>query len=183
MSACAAAHGARPSPYVRRVLELRRVGEDDWPAWRGVRQRALAEAPAAFGSTLAEWQGAGDTEARWRERLRAVPFNVIAEVAGTGVGQVSGTAPDADGIVDLISLWVAPDARGLGAGDALVDAVVTWSRDHGPSVRLWVKHANAPAIRLYERHGFVPTGHTEDDEVEMQRAVHAAGARRHPSRT
>ena len=165
------------------MLELRRVGEDDWPAWRAIRQRALAEAPAAFGSTLAEWQGAGDTEARWRDRLRAVPFNVLAEIDEAGVGQVSGTAPDGDGVIDLISLWVAPEIRGAGAGDALVDSVVTWSRDQErPSVRLWVKRENARAVRLYERHGFVPTGQTTRDEVEMQRTLHAATASRHPSR-
>lgn len=165
------------------MFELRRVGEDDWQEWRAVRHRALAEAPAAFGSTLAEWQGAGDREHRWRKRLRDVPFNVVGSIDGAPVGQVSGTASDDTGVHDLISLWVAPEARGAGVGDALVAAVVAWARDgDAGGVRLWVKEANGAAIRLYERHGFVLTGTSEHDEVEMHRAVHSAAARRHPSR-
>lgn len=42
---------------------------DDWPIWRELRLAALAEAPQAFGSRLADWQGEGDREERWRDRL------------------------------------------------------------------------------------------------------------------
>lgn len=166
------------------MVELRRVGEEDWPSWRLVRHRALTESPEAFGSTLASWQGSGDTEQRWRDRLSSVPFNVVADHDGSSVGQVSATAPDDGGIIELISLWVAPEGRGRGIGDSLVAAVLDWARDHErPSVRLWVKAANAAAQRLYERHGFVPTGIVADDEVEMLRSVGAPAVGRHPSRT
>ena len=49
---------------------------DDWQLWRELRLAALAEAPDAFGSTLAEWSGAGDTEQRWRTRLHGVALNL-----------------------------------------------------------------------------------------------------------
>ena len=51
------------------MLELRTLTADDWPLWRELRLAALAEAPDAFGSALADWQGPGDTEDRWRGRL------------------------------------------------------------------------------------------------------------------
>jgi hypothetical protein len=51
------------------MLELRTLESDDWRLWRELRLGALAEAPHAFGSTLAEWQGPGDREERWRSRL------------------------------------------------------------------------------------------------------------------
>lgn len=119
-----------------------------------MRLRALSEAPHAFSSSLASWQGAGDSEERWRCRLRNVPFNVIAEVDGRLVGQASGTVLDDDDSVELISMWVAPAARGTGVGDALVNEIARWAEEQGArTVRLAVRTDNAFAIRLYE-----PTG-------------------------
>lgn len=96
------------------MTSLRVIRADDWRAWRELRLEALREAPSAFGSTLAQWQGDGDTEARWRARLSDVPFNAIAEFDGTAAGIASGTALSVDGTVELISMWVA----GLRAGAA-----------------------------------------------------------------
>lgn len=140
------------------MISLRTVTADDWRAWRNVRLQALRDAPYAFGSTLAQWQGEGDTESRWRDRLRTVPFNVMASVEGTACGMVSATAPDADGAVELISMWVAPPVRGRGVGDALVQAVMSWAAgQRARRVVLDVVAGNEQAIALYERHGFVFT--------------------------
>jgi GNAT superfamily N-acetyltransferase len=120
---------------------------------------ALREAPYAFGSTLAEWQGDGDTEERWRARLCSVPRNFVAYLDGAPAGIASGTALDEDGTVELISMWVAPFSRGQGVGDALVDAVVDWARDRGADrVALAVVETNAQASRLYARRGFEDIG-------------------------
>ena len=142
----------------RGSVGLHRLGEDDWEALRTLRRRALGDAPDAFSSTLADWSGAGDTEARWRGRLAAVPFNLEARLDGAPAGMVGATYP-ADGEVDLLSMWVAPEARGRGVGDALVDAVIGWARsERADRVGLDVREGNAPAARLYERHGFVDAG-------------------------
>jgi ribosomal protein S18 acetylase RimI-like enzyme len=153
-------------------VDLRRLTADDWAVWRDVRLRALAEAPHAFGSTLAAWSGHGDTEARWRARLDGVPFNVVAvSDNGGGIGQAGGTALDHDRAVELISMWVAPEARGQGVGEALIEAVVRWAIDEGAThVTLSVKADNAAAIRLYERAGFTMTGPGDDaSELGMSR--------------
>ncbi len=56
-------------------------------------------------------------------------------------------------------MFVRPTARGLGVGEALIDAVLGWARAHdAASVDLWVTEANKSARRLYERCGFTPTG-------------------------
>jgi ribosomal protein S18 acetylase RimI-like enzyme len=142
----------------RGAVGLRRLDEADWETFRALRRRALGDAPGAFSSTLADWSGAGDTEARWPSRLAAVPLNLAAELDGAPAGMVGATHPTA-GEVDLISMWVAPEARGRGVGDALIDAVVAWARSQGADrVGLDVRDGNAPAIRLYERHGFADTG-------------------------
>ncbi len=135
------------------MIHLQILAPNDWQLWRKLRVAALTESPAAFGSVLADWQGAGDREQRWRERLTGVALNVIAYVDGKPAGMVSGdwNAPD----VELISLWVAPFARGRGVGERLVEMVVEWARDQqAPRVVLSVRDHNAPAIRLYCRQGF-----------------------------
>lgn len=137
------------------MIHLQRIIPDDWQAFRALRQEALREAPHAFGSTLAEWQGAGDTEERWRARLTSVPHNVVAHLDGEPAGIVGGTAPDANGTVELISMWVAPFARGRGVGDALVQSVIAWARtQRANAVLLAVKPGNEHALSLYRRHGF-----------------------------
>ena len=136
------------------------IGGDDWWRWRPLRQAALADSPAAFRSTLAEWSGAGDTERRWRDRLSSVALNLVLAWGGEPAGMVSATAPDEDGTVLVMSMWVAPRARGRGVGDAALERVGTWARRQPGFTRLMltVEVDNQAAMRLYRRHGFVDAG-------------------------
>ena len=137
-----------------------RVGPDDWVVWRDIRLKALQDARTAFGSTY-ESQ-VGRTEQQWRDRLHpANGLTCLAMLHGRIVGMAAGH-PEGDGVVELISMWVSPDARRRGVGDALVDEVVHWAREqHADAVELWVTRGNDPAERLYARHGFVSTGVTK----------------------
>lgn len=126
---------------------------------------------------MADWSGPHDTEERWRERLCGVPYNVLAMREDEAVGMASGTEPLGD-VVELISMWVAPDARGHGVGNALIDAVVAWARAQGvTSVALDVRQSNDRAIALYARHGFIDVGAATTDapgdppERRMRRAL------------
>ncbi|CAN5684876.1 hypothetical protein BH24ACT11_BH24ACT11_14440 [soil metagenome] len=70
-----------------------------------------------------------------------------------------GLAAADDGIVELLSLWVAPTARGCRVGDALVREVERWARSVGARVvRLGVAAGNPAARGLHARHGFDVTG-------------------------
>jgi GNAT superfamily N-acetyltransferase len=96
-------------------------------------------------------------EENWRERLGNRP-QLAAELEGEIVGTAAGIASD-DGSAALISMWVAPHARGQGIGARLVNAVLDWAKGEGyTSVSLWVTDGNAVAERLYERCGFTRTG-------------------------
>ena len=149
------------------VLTVKILTPDDWRLWRRLRLDALREAPYAFGATLAYWQGEGDVEQRWRDRLTAVAFNVVAMVGGEPAGMVSGARTDRPDETELISMWVAPTARGRGVGDRLVTAVMDWSRSLPASrVTLSVVADNAPAIALYRRHGFKDAGGSPDGSGE-----------------
>ena len=116
-----------------------------------------------------EWSGAGDTEARSRGRPEDVALNLVLTLDGDPVGMVSGLASDADGAVELISLWIAPSARGLGISDVAVRHILAWAREAHPGrpVVLSVKSDNDSARRLYERHGFVDAGPSPEDPTEQ----------------
>ncbi|PSL57896.1 ribosomal protein S18 acetylase RimI-like enzyme [Saccharothrix carnea] len=143
-------------------MRLRRLGPDDWATWRGIRLTALGSDAAAFGSTLAVEREFD--EARWRELLapeRGV--KVVAEDPDP-VGLVAGVPHEVHSdALYLYSMWVKPEFRRRGVGEALVGDVLAWAREHGWSrVRLRVFQDNETARRLYARLGFVGEGETMD---------------------
>jgi ribosomal protein S18 acetylase RimI-like enzyme len=129
---------------------IRPADPDDWADWRLLRQRSLSEDRDAFSSSTAMWAGDNDTEERWRARLADGPC-FIAYDEGRPVGMVAGRVDD--GAAELISMWVAPEARRRGIGRTLIERVVEWSA--GRPLGLRVMDGNQAAIRAYERHGFV----------------------------
>ena len=138
------------------MLTVKVLAADDWPLWREARLAALAEAPYAFGSRLADWQGDGDREERWRQRLSlAGACNLIAMLGGARAGMATGLPGDEPGAAELISMWVAPSARGQRVGDTLISEIESWARARAYArLLLLVKAGNQAAIRLYERNGF-----------------------------
>ena len=140
-------------------MRIIRIGPEDAARLRALRLRALRDAPDAFGSTharavrisLEEWEQAFSELATF-----------VAVVDGADVGMVRGAEDRDDASAAwLISMWVAPTHRGQGIGDALVDAVSDWARAEGYArIKLDVADDNAPAIALYARKGFEPTGET-----------------------
>lgn len=135
-----------------------------------MRLQALREAPYAFGSTFEEWQDAD--EPRWRARLESVPLNLLARLDEKSAGIVSCIEPHDGGTAELISMWVAPFARGRGVGDALMRAVIAWARERQASrVMLAVRGSNTPAIALYRRNGFLDAGPISDPESPCERMM------------
>ena len=134
---------------------------------RALRIRALAEAPMAFGSTLAREQGFADDV--WRERAVGASVGCdgatfIAERDNEWVGLATGLAreddPEPAGPL-LIGMFVDGTARRLGVGSALIEAVAAWARACGAArLALWVTSGNDPAVALYQQCGFRPTGVT-----------------------
>lgn len=138
---------------------------DDWQAMREIRLEGLRDAPDAFGSTYA--RDAAFEPAEWHRRATRDGsfFAFIPEPAAPALlaepavpAGLAGGYEEEPGVVELISMFVRPWARGHGVGEALVDTVVAWAKDRGAtSVHLWVTESNKPALRLYERCGFTVT--------------------------
>ena len=121
---------------------------------------------AAYFSTRYE-DAVREPDAVWRswtadaaEGVDKVLF--VAHDGGAVLGVVGGFRRLDPGEVQLVSLWVDPDARGRGVARSLIRAVATWARDRGAAdVVLFVQEANAPGRALYVRAGFRPTGARE----------------------
>ena len=133
--------------------------QDEWRELRALRLRALADAPDAFGATLADAEAEPDEA--WQERADNIGrVTVVAEIDGRLVGMAAGgTAPIDASSAALYSMWVEPEQRGTGIASAIVGAIVDWARGAGyESLGLGVTTTNARAIAFYERLGFVDNG-------------------------
>jgi GNAT superfamily N-acetyltransferase len=145
-------------------VEVRRTVAGDWQLWRSLRLAALADAPTAFGFTLAQAQAMPEEFWRdWWAEHGSTALRAIALVGGAPAGMIACQVyrgPDAD--PDLTAMWVDPRSRGSGVADALVTAAKDWARDSGHArIRLGVTVGNETARKLYLRHGFVATGRFE----------------------
>lgn len=147
---------------------IRRIHADEGPRLRAFRLRGLADAPTAYGSTLAVEQHFADDI--WRERAAGASAGCdratfIAEHEGLWVGLVTGLARrDDSGNAGpmLVSMFVEPTARRAGVGLALIESVCAWARSCGTDhITLWVGCGNDPALALYQKCGFRPTGATQ----------------------
>lgn len=140
-------------------MDVRRLQPAEWLAYRGIRLRALADAPEAFGATHADELALSDAD--WQERASR-PDRAVFVVDGpdglVGLAQ-GGPAPGIEHVAALYSMWVAPEARRLGLASALVEAVKAWAVEAGyPALGLGVTTTNGPAIALYEQLGFTANG-------------------------
>ena len=140
-------------------MHVRRLRADEWEALRELRLRALAADPSAFGSTME--RELAFPQATWQERAASAERPTwVAERDSALVGLVSALPQDdSRDEVELVSMWVAPEARGSGAAHGLIDALVQWARERGAErVTLWVNAANPRAEHVYAREGFARVG-------------------------
>ena len=140
-------------------MPLHRPRPSEWSRLRDLRLRCLLEDPDAFGSTHADT--VGRPPEHWQQRLGAADqVFFIGVLDGEDCGLVcSGAWPGRPGVAGLFSMWVAPEARGRGLGEALIEGVITWATEQGfERVVLDVGDDNPNAIALYARCGFERTG-------------------------
>lgn len=145
------------------TLQARVCTAEDWPKWRDLRLRSLADSPQAFGSTLEREQAFTDDD--WRGRV-AGWTDPAEDVAGPAVLVWSGDTPvgmgggfrDEPGMLHVVAMWTDPAWRGRGVGRMVLDALRAWADAHGLRLHLDVEQSNTGARRLYERYGFEATG-------------------------
>lgn len=132
--------------------------EDDWERLAAIRLAALRTDADAFGSSLAREEGF--KESHWRMRLRSSAwFVAVDDGADVGLTSVIREPGAEDHERHLVAFWVRPEARGRGAGRALLDAAATWATTNGAArLTLWLVRGNEGAAATYRSAGFAPTG-------------------------
>ena len=147
-------------------IAIRRLVAADLPAYKALRDEALAAHPQAFTSDASE------TIAKLPEsylprlglgRPEGGHFTLGAWAGTTLVGAVScerETRVKVRHITHLIGMMVSTAAQGRGIGSALLQACLLELRNAADleMVTLTVTQGNAAAVRLYERAGFVLYG-------------------------
>ena len=147
------------------MIVVRPIAANEWRTYRALRLRALLDAPDAFGSTHAAESTRPDT--MWQERLQAAERSANdCALFAEGAGQICGLlwckrSESEPHIAHAYQMWVDPAARGAGVGDALLTAGIDWAKQMGVQhlrLGVTVSEPPSPAMRLYQRHGFVPVG-------------------------
>ena len=147
-------------PEQRGAVAIRPVRADEWRRWRETRLRMLRD-DADFFSTRYE-DMVREPDATWRDWVADAAAGeqktlFVAEEDDRWLGVVGAFARVNPLEVQLISMWVDPEARGRGVARDLIRAVARWALGRGSTrVVLFVQEANEPARQLYERAGFRP---------------------------
>lgn len=180
--------------WAAQVNRIRRLQATDWELLRDVRLEMLSDTPMAYVESLAAARRQTDTQ--WQERAATMSgdssITLIAD-DGTDGSPISGLMrvvikqpqdPSRALQAMLISVYVAPEHRGLGLADQLLDeACAIAGAELGAGViELGVHEDNARAKAFYERHGFEYTGasrpYPQDKarlEIVMARRLPPAG--------
>lgn len=161
-------------------LEIRRLTAEDAALFRDLRLTALQRSPEGFASS---YEAEKDRDVAWfAGRLKdAVVFVAFRDAAPLGMAgfKVHDTPKMAHKGM-LWGMYVAPEARGLGVGRRLVQAVLDYAQGKVEQVQLAVTAENPSARALYEAMGFevygveprsLKVGDRYWDDLLMARAV------------
>ncbi len=160
---------------------IRRLIAEDAGAFRAIRREALAEASAAFASTLADFETLSDETIAGM--LTELPvFAAFRDGAPVGL---MGLAPNKPSKMahraNLIMVYVRASERGGRLAEALLEAVTAEARAMGlTQLELAATVENAAALAFYRRQGFAEVGRIpagflhegrEIDEILMMQRI------------
>jgi ribosomal protein S18 acetylase RimI-like enzyme len=127
-------------------------------------RQAVGTSPGAFLRTVGDVDA--EPPAYWANEIRSSKW-AVAQHSGQVVGIAAGKPPNPEMDNEdpataryIESVWIAPGLRCRRLGERLVKYLLTAEYLDNHYIRqflLWVYTTNTPAMRLYERIGFVAT--------------------------
>lgn len=169
-------------------IAVRRVRADEGARVRELRLRAVSDPVASIAFLTTREEELERDSAFWNERAAGgaagqAAAMFVAEDGDAWVGSVTvlvRRAGDVDhtarrlstGRADIVGVYVAPEARGSGAIDALLDAAARWSAEQGfETLSLDVHVDNGRAQAVYRRAGFTSTDETFTGPIGAELAM------------
>ncbi len=144
-------------------MHLRPLTDADASEFQRLRLQGLQESPSSFGSSHEEEVHRTLDQVRQHiagsaERVFLGLFTTREVVGMVGVGREQGLKERH--IAFIRSMYVAPQARGQGAGRQLLAAALqqAWSWQGVEQLTLSVTASNEAAVRLYKAAGFMEVG-------------------------
>jgi L-amino acid N-acyltransferase YncA len=136
---------------------LRDMTESDWPRVAEIWAEGIATGIATFETEPPSW---ASFDASRRPEGRIVAENEGSVVGWAALSPVS-SRPCYEGVAEN-SVYVAAEARGLGVGTALMQALVEVAVDAGIwTIQTSVFPENTASLALHERAGFRVVGRRE----------------------
>lgn len=153
-------------------VQATRLDPGAWRDYRTLRLMALRTDPQAFEASLEAQRALPDTW--WQERLREAQVEnggwlLFARQGRRLVGMAGAVVSEDGATASITGVFVVPDARGQGTGEALMRAMLD-ELGQDPSIQrvsLYVNASQVAARRLYERTGF--------QIVAMERSTYGDG--------
>lgn len=144
---------------------MRPVRRGEGARLRAIRLASLRADPAAFGATpereearpAAFWHERAALSESGAEQRTFVLVDADDRWLGLALARAAEAPAERRAVVN--AMWVAPEARGRGAGRVLADACAAWAAERGfRSLELAVIAGNEAALRAYRAAGFAETG-------------------------
>lgn len=147
-------------------FEIVTLSPAEWQRYREIRLEALRSEPQAFSTTYAN--ASQQPPEYWQNRLAEAARGEkswlrFAEAGHRLIGIIGAYRGDGADSADVISVYVAADWRGKGAGRALMKAILKVLEEN-PEILTAVLTVNAEqqaAVALYRSLGFEPDGEME----------------------
>ncbi|WP_209731342.1 GNAT family N-acetyltransferase [Arthrobacter sp. CAN_C5] len=133
------------------------MGRTDWPSVEDIYRDGIATGHATFEREPPTWKNF-DAGRLANQRLVAVDGGTIL---GWAAASATSSREAYQGVVEH-SVYVAPQARGRGVGNALLEALVDSAEKAGIwTIQSGIFPENAGSLRLHAVHGFRIVGRRE----------------------